>query len=516
MTPPLFLEAIPQPSLVPSAPTPSEPSLPMVLLSAIVWVPAIVAVVLLLFPSRTDAQKDRIRTGALGATATVLALVLVLWFGFREQFQQFAYEEKRDWIRGFGASYHLGVDGISLPFVLLSGILFFVAVLASWRVRDRVKEYFVLLLVVETGVNGVFASLDYLLFFIFWEIGLIPMFFLIGLWGGPRRLYAAWKFLLFTISASAVMLLAIVIMYLRAPQRTFDMVTLHDVQFPAAVATLVFWLFFITFAVWIGAVPLHTWLPDAHVEAPTPVSVILAGAVLKLGGYGLYRVNVGQFASILHTVSTVILVIALISVFWGALAALAQDDMKRMVAYSSVTSMGFVVLAVAATAQLALDGGLLMMFAHGLIIALLFLLVEAIADRTGTRSIRALSGLAVRMPRTAILFSLAALAAFGLPGLASFMAQFMIFVGAYPVHRTGTSIAVLGVLLLTGVLLWTIQRVFFGSTPDALQRVKDVGTVELTYSSMLLFVVVLLGVLPGMLMDGINSGVLSLLVRGGT
>jgi len=514
MIQPIFLVGIPQPSLQPSG-APAEPGLPMVLLSSIVWVPAIVGAVLLLFPARTDAQKDRIRNGALGAAAVVLSLALAMWYGFRDQFQQFAYEEKRDWIRGFGASYHLGVDGISMPLVVLSAILFFTAMLASRGVRERGKEYFVLLLLVETGVNGVFTSLDYLLFFLFWEIELIPMFFLIGLWGGPRRLYAAWKFLLFMISGSAVMLLGIFIMYFKAPQPTFDMVTLHDVQFPAAIARLLFWLFFIPFAVKLAAVPVHTWLPAAHVEASTPISVIMAGVLLKLGGYGLYRVIVGQFPNVLHTFTNLVMVIAVVSVLWGALAALVQDDMKRMVAYSSITAMGFVLLAVAATAQVALDGGLLMMFAHGLIIGLLFLLVGVVSDRTGTRSITAMSGLAARMPRAAVLWSLAALAALGLPGLAGFVAEFMIFVGAYPVHRTGTSIAVLGILLTAAFLLWMIQRVFFGSIREAHLRVRDVGTLELTYMSLLLFLVVLLGVLPGILVDGINAGVLSLLVRGG-
>jgi len=510
-----FLLGVPHQQPVAPGPPAAEPAFPMILLSGIIWVPALVAAVLLLFPARSDAHKDRIRSAALVTTGFVLTLALAMWYGFRSQFQTYGYEERRTWLPAIGASYHLGVDGISMPLVLLSAVLFLVAVLASSRIRERAKEYYILLLLVETGVNGVFASLDFLLFFLFWEIELIPMFFLIGLWGGPRRTAAAWKYLLFGITGSALLLLAIFITVVKAPQPTFDMVTLHDAQYPAAVGALLFWLFFAAFALKLPAVPLHGWLPDAHTEAPTPVSAILAGVLLKLGGYALIRVNVGQFPSVLHWASRVVLAVALITIFWGALAALIQDDLKRMVAYSSLVQMGFVLVAVSAATSTALDGGVLLLFGHGLIVALLFLLVEVVSDRTGTRSIRALGGLAARMPRTAVLWSLTALAAFGVPGLVGFIAEFLIFVGAYPVHRRGVSVAVLGSLLTAAVLLWMIQRVFFGPTPEAHARVRDAGTLELTYGSGLLIGVVALGLFPGLLMDAINAGVLTLLLRGG-
>ena len=509
-----FLIGIPRQPLPGQPIAPNEPSFPMILLSAIVWVPALTAIVLLFFPARTDAHKDRIRSGALAATGVVLGLALALWSSFRSQFQTYAFEENRDWIKTIGASYHLGVDGVSMALVLLTAILFFVAVIASWGVRDRSKEYFILLLLVETGVNGVFASLDFLLFFLFWEMELIPMFFLIGLWGGPRRMYAAWKYVAFGLTGSAGLLLAILIMYFQAPARTFDMATLHNAKLPSAVGTLLFWLFFLVFASKLGAVPLHTWLPDAQVEASTPIAVIMAGVLLKMGGYGLYRVNVGQFFPVPQPVTRVVLAVALATIFWGALVALVQDDMKRMVAYSSLTQMGFVILAVAAATSTALDGGVLLMVAHGLSVALLFLLVGAVAERAGSRSIAALGGLAARMPRATVLFTITAFAAVGVPGLAGFIAQLLIFMGAYPVQRWGASLAVFGSLFVAAFLLWMIQRVFFGTPGEAHVRVRDVGTLELSYGSLLLTLLLILGLLPGLLVDGINSGVLTLLLRG--
>src|SRR5437764_6190181 len=266
---------------VPQATT-TAVALPTLLRSGMVWVPALAAFGVLFCSSRTDAHRERIRSFAIGASALVLGLAVVMWYGFRDQSGSCAYEETRPWLPGAGASYHLGVDGISMALLLLSGFLFFFAVLASSRVREQTKEYFVLLLILETGVNGVFASLDYLLFFLFWQLQSVPMFLLIARFGGPRRLRAAWKFLAVDLAGSALLLLAILILYFKAPTRTFDMVTLHDATLPVALATLIAWLFFIAFAVRLPVFPFHTWFIDAQAEAPAPVAMILAGLVVKL------------------------------------------------------------------------------------------------------------------------------------------------------------------------------------------------------------------------------------------
>jgi NADH-quinone oxidoreductase subunit M len=502
-----LLQAIPTTTATPI-------TLPTLLLSGMIWVPAIGAIGLLLFPTRTEVHRERIRSFAIGVTALVLAFAVFMWYGFREQGGTFAYEESRGWLRGIGSSYHLGVDGVSMPLLLLSALLFVVAVLATSRLREQAKEYFILLLLLETGVTGVFASLDFLLFFLFWQLQAIPMFLLIARFGGPRRLSAAWKFLAVDLAAGALLLLAILILYFKAPVRTFDIPTLHDLALPAATATLISWLFFIAFAVRLPAFPFHTWFIDAQAEASAPAALILGGVLVKLGGYGIIRVNLGGFQDTFHKISGAVVAIAVVTVLWGAVAALAQDDLRRLVGYVVMSHMGLVLLAAASAAPVAINGAVLLMVADGLTAGLLVLVAVAIAERAGTSSIRAMGGMAAHMGRGALFWILATLAAVGFPGLATFIGQFLIVVGAYPSQRIATWLAVLGILVLAGAMILTVQRIFFGPTPERFGRLRDLGTLELVSAATLATFIVLLGLLPAILMDSINFSVLSLLSRG--
>ena len=503
-----------------STTTTSQPfanvEIPTLLLSGIVWVPTIVALALLLFPDRTDAHRARLRSVALTAVGLVAALGVLMWYGFRDQGATFAYEEKRNWMQALGTSYHLGVDGVSMPVLLLSTILFLTAVLASYRVRDRVKEYFFFLLLLETGVNGVLSSLDYLLFFLFWGMQLVPAFFLIGVWGGgPRRLQVAWKYLAFGLVSSGLLLLAILVTAARAPSHTFDIPTLHDAHLPVAVATLAFFLFLGAFALQLPVFPLHTGFVDAQSEAPAPVAAVLAGVVTKLGAYGLIRVNLGEFQDVLHKFRVPLLALALLTIIWPAVAALRQDDLRRLIGYVVVSRLGFLVLATVSAQPVAVNGGVVLMVADGLSAGALIYLAASLIERTNTRSIRAMGGLASRMPRGAVLWIFAALASIGLPGLAGFVGQFLVFLGAYSADRKATMIALLGVLLTAGVLVWTIQRLFFGPLPESLGSVRDLGSLELSYTITLVSLIFLIGIIPGfMLLDNVNFGVLTLLTRG--
>jgi len=487
----------------------------MFLLSAIVLVPAIAALALLFFPSRTPAEKERIRTVTLAAAALVTALDVVMWYGFRDQSGSFAYEETRSWLPGIGSSYHLGVDGVSMSLLLLSGVLFLAAAFVSNRVREDVKGFFVLLLLLETGVNGSLAALDFFLFFLFWELQVLPLGFLLWRWSANRRAGGAWKLMAVELVGSAFLLLAILILYFKSPTRTFDVATLHNLQVPGSIAGLVFALFFIPFALRLPVVPFHSWFSDAQGEAAAPVAIVLAGIVTRLGAYGLYRVNAGQLQATLHRASGAVAALAVITVFWGAVAAFREDDIRRLVSYLVVSHGGLLLLAVASAAPTALNGGVLLMVADGLAAGMLIVLAAAIAERANTRSIAAMGGLARRMPKGAVLWLLAALAGLGLPGLAGFVGELLIFLGSYPSHRLATSLAILGTLFIAVATLWAFQRIFFGPPIETDRRLRDIGSLELGTSVGLLCLIVLMGILPAILMDSINFSVLTLLSGSG-
>ncbi|HYM51225.1 MAG TPA: NADH-quinone oxidoreductase subunit M [Candidatus Limnocylindrales bacterium] len=508
---PTLIPSTPIPTTAPLIPALASPQLPALLLSGMVWVPVIVGAILLLVPQRTEAERARVRLFAIIASGFVLVLAVLTWYGFADQGGSFAFEEQRSWLPALGSSYHLGIDGISLALLVLSSLLSFCAVLASTRVRERPGLYFALLLLMETGLNGAFASLDGLLLALFWAMPIVSIFLLIAGWGGAGRKRAAWKALAFGLCSTGLLTLALLITAARATPSTLDLVTLHQAALRGPVVGLVFWLSLAAFAILLPLVPVHTWFADAVAEAPPAVGAMIGGALPALGGYGLYRVIAGEFAGTLHHVRGAILVLTLISLLWGGISALGQDDLARAIAHLAMSRSALVLLAVASASPVALNGGVLLMVASGMGTALLLLVTGMVAERTGTRSLRALAGLSGRLPRAAVLYLIGGLALTGVPGLAGFAGMLLVFLGAYPVERTATTIAILGSLLITGLVIWTAERIFFGSIGDAHLRLRDLGTLELTCGTILAAMLILLGIFPGLLVSNVNFGILNLL-----
>lgn len=431
----------------------------------------------------------------------------------------FQFLDRLPWMPNFQIQYQVGVDGLSLPMVVLTSLIVFIAVFVSWRITDRSRLYFAMMLLMETGVLGVFCSLDLFLFFVMWELELIPMYFLIGLWGGPRREYAAIKFILFTMFASALMLMCFLALYFISVPHTFDLVLLLQNQ-NSLLATLaqplqiaLFLCLFICFAVKLPMVPFHTWLPDAHVEAPTAISVILAGVLLKMGAYGMLRFNLGLFPDLTKWMSVGLALLGMVNILYGAMLALAQKDMKRVIAYSSVSHMGFVLLGMASWNAIGLNGAILQMFTHGTITALLFIFVGVVYERTHTRDLAQLGGLAARMPLAAALFVISSLAAVGAPGLSGFVSEFLIFTGTYGNSLKGTPhfviqlltiAAALGLILGAAYMLWLTRRVFFGAMSEKWAGLEDINRVELFTVAVLMVLVFAVGFYPALLVDYIN------------
>jgi len=370
-----------------------------------------------------------------------------------------------NWISAINAQYFLGVDGISVPMIFLTGLLSFVSILASFNIKNRVKEYFAFFLLLETGMMGVFSALDFFLFYVFWEVMLVPMYFLIGIWGGPRKEYAAIKFFLYTLFGSIFMLVAILVLYFTNTPHTLNIMELIKIA-PSMTHNLqlfCFAFFFIAFAIKVPVWPFHTWLPDAHVEAPTAVSVILAGVLLKMGTYGMLRVSWPMFPVAIRYFSIPIAILGLIAIIYGALVSMAQKDLKKLVAYSSVSHMGYCMLALGAFSSVtALSGCMFQMVSHGLITGALFLLVGVLYDRAHTREIAAFGGLGVKIPVYTGLMVLFSMASLGLPGMSGFVSEFMVFVGSFFSFKIITAIAVLGVVLTAGYMLRMVQRMFLG------------------------------------------------------
>ena len=429
-------------------------------LTLIVFLPLAAAVVVLLAP------KGWSRWIAVAASLADLGLAVAAFAAFDRSAPGYQLVEKLSWIPQYGVSYFLAVDGISLPMVVLTGLLTLVAVLASWRLNLRVNAYFSLMLLLETAMMGVFTSLDLLLFFLFWELELAPMYLLIGIWGGPRREYAAMKFVLYTVAGSVFMLVGIFALYFAAGQNSFDMTVLGAQQYALPFQVAVFLLLAVGFAVKIPVFPFHTWLPDAHVEAPTAVSILLAGVLLKMGAYGLIRIPMGLLPDAAREMAPWIAVLAVINVLYGAAVSMVQQDLKKLIAYSSVSHMGYVLLGAAALTGVGLQGAVLQMFTHGTITGMLFLMVGLVYDRTHTRLIDKLGGLGATMPAIAILFAVAGLASLGLPGMSGFVAEFLVFIGAFPVWPLATLLAAFGIVITAGYLLWMLQRVFMGPLPE--------------------------------------------------
>ncbi len=422
--------------------------------------------------------------------------------------------ERYDWIPALNVQYFLGLDGLNAPMVLLVGLLGLCAVLASGGIHTRVREYFVWLLVLQTAVMGVFVSLDFVLFFVFWELELVPMYFLISIWGTGRKEYSAMKFLIFTVLGSACMLVGLLVLYFS--EGTFDMIelgasTLTGLLLPAQA---VFFLFFIAFAIKLPVWPVHSWLPDAHTDAPTAGSVMLAGVLIKMGGYGLIRVCVTMFPQVTRDYAWLLVTLGVVSIIYGAIVTMRQSDLKRLIAFSSISHMGLVLLGVSSVGVVAsevnavgLNGAALQMFTHGTITGLMFLVVGFVYEKAHTRYIPDMGGLAPRMTFLGAGFVIAGLASLGLPGLSGFVSEVLVFLGAFSVWSWATAIAVFGIVLTAGYILWMVQRVMFGPSLPRYEHVGDATVAQAVPMVLLIIAILVVGVYPAVITDMFDSSI---------
>jgi NADH-quinone oxidoreductase subunit M len=480
------------------------------ILTATVFAPVVGMVIILLLPER---WVNGIR--AVGVAFTAVAMGFSAWAlavfdpGITGAMQ---LEELHRWIPSVNVFYHLGIDGLSMPLFILTTLLSFLAAIASFSIKERVKEYYALYLLLVTGMLGVFVSLDLFLFYVFWEVMLVPMYFLIGMWGGERREYAAIKFFLYTLLGSVIMLLGILALYFTAQPHTFDMLELMRQQgtFLRAFQIIVFLAFFVGFAIKVPVFPFHTWLPDAHVEAPTAISVLLAGVLLKMGGYGLLRVSYPILPQGAHWFAWPLAILGVINIVYGSLVAMAQKDLKKLIAYSSVGHMGFVLLGAAAMTPTGLNGAVMQMFCHGIITGALFLLVGVLYDRAHIRDIDAFSGLAVRVPVYVGIMSFTMFASLGLPGLAGFVAEFLSLAGAFPVFPVLVIISGAGIVITAAYFLWTIRRMFLGKLMPRWENLPDINFRELVTVVPLMILMVLIGVYPSIIIKLMNPALTEL------
>ena len=481
-------------------------------LPTIVFLPLVGAILIALLGS---GREKLIRYLSVIFTAIPLLLAVIAFFNFDRSAGAaiFQFEEKAAWIPAIKANFYLGVDGLSLPMVVLTAFLGLVVVFISWKIHLRAREHVAWLLLLETSILGVFASLDLLLFFVFWEIEIIPMYFLISVWGSGRKEYSSIKYVIFTLSGSALMLAGILSVYFTTG--TLNMVALagHGLAMTQTLmpASAIFFLLLTGFAVKLPVVPLHTWLPDAHTDAPTAGSVMLAGALIKMGGYGIIRV-VSFFPQQAKDYAPFLLTLAVISVLYGAALTLRQTDLKRLIAYSSVSHMGFVLLGVFALGEISLTGAALQMVSHGLLTGLLFAMAGLTIHNVEERRLDKLGGLARQMPVVAVVFSIAGLGSLGLPTTSGFAAEFITFAGAFSSTVVGgiqvfTILAVIGVVLAAGYILWLIQRTFYGPVKEQYNGVKDADTLEKVYMFAFVTLIMLVGIYPAILTDVIKASI---------
>jgi len=481
-------------------------------LSITTFLPLIGAVLAMLMVRGDDAAAQRnARWIALWTTLGTFAVSLMIWRGFDPSNAGFQFLEEHAWI-GNGISYKLGVDGISMLFVILTTFLMPLCILASWEaIGTRVKEYMIAFLVLETLMIGVFCSLDLVLFYLFFEGGLIPMFLIIGVWGGKRRVYASFKFFLYTLAGSVLMLLALMAMYYHAG--TTDIVALlKPGTFPAAMQTWLWLAFFASFAVKMPMWPVHTWLPDAHVEAPTAGSVILAGVLLKMGGYGFLRFSLPMFPAASLHFAPMVYGLSVVAIIYTSLVALAQEDMKKLIAYSSVAHMGFVTMGVFTLTMQGIQGGIFQMLSHGIVSAALFLCVGVIYDRIHTRDIDAYGGLVERMPIYAVALMVFTLANVGLPGTSGFIGEFLTLLGAFKASTWVAFLATTGVILSAAYALYLYRRVVFGALDKAsLKTILDLSPREIVILAPLVILTIFFGFYPAPLIDPTASSVQKLI-----
>jgi NADH-quinone oxidoreductase subunit M len=478
------------------------------ILSLMLLFPLIGAVVTFLLGNNFRLAK----LSALIFSAMPLALSLLMLTEYVQTAGGYQFREAFTWIDALGIQYILGVDGISVPMVFLTALLVFLAVIFSWDIGYRTNQYMALMLVLELGVLGVFMALDYFVFYIFWEVVLIPMYFLIGVWGGPRRAYSAIKFFIYTHIASLVMLLGIFALYFEAASvngyYSFGMETINAVSpfFGQTFQMAVFGALFFGFAVKMPMFPFHTWLPDAHVEAPTAGSVLLAGLLLKMGAYGIIRIALPALPSGAEDWQWIMVIMAILSIVYGALMCLAQKDLKKMVAYSSISHMGIVLLGFATFTELGIAAGVFQMFAHGLITAVLFMICGVVQHKAGTRNIPRLGGLASKMPYAATFMMIGFLASLGLPGMVGFVAEFSVFTATYDAFGWLLLVPVISVAITAAYYIWAMQRSLFGPLTKEVdvEHLHDVNWYESLPLAVLSGLIVLFGMLPGLVLDYIR------------
>ena len=480
------------------------------LLSLVTFLPLVGAAFILLIRGDEETVARNARHTALWTSLFTFALSILLWTGFDASVSGFQFVEKKEWITGLGIEYHMGVDGISIFFVLLSTFLTPLCVLASWEsIQVRVKEYMVAFLVLETLMVGMFCALDFVLFYVFFEGVLLPMFLIIGIWGGERRVYSAFKFFLFTLTGSVLLLIALLTVYLEAD--TTDIPILMKYVFPPELQIWLWLGFFASFAVKIPMWPLHTWLPDAHVEAPTAGSVILAGVLLKMGAYGFLRFSLPMLPYASDFFTPMVYTLSIVAIIYTSLVALAQVDMKKLIAYSSVAHMGFVTIGIFTVTMQGVQGALVQMLSHGVLSAALFLCVGVVYDRVHTRDIARYGGLVHRMPVYAFVFMIFMLGTIGLPGTSGFVGEFLVLVGAFRVNTWVAVLATSGIILSAAYMLYLYRRVFFGLLEKAdLKNILDLNMREVFVFAPLVIVTLWMGIYPGPFLEVMEASVTNL------
>ena len=494
------------------------------LLNWILWLPIIGMVGICFIPKD---RENLIRYSALATTLVTFLLTLLLYLNFDNSIpgMQERFSVVMPWISQFNIYYRLGVDGISLPMVLLAGLLFFLCVLSSWTIGKSVKAFFALLLMLESAVFGVFFALDFFLFYVYWEVMLLPMFFLIGVWGGERKEYAAVKFFLYTFFGSLLMLVSIIALYYAADKgaNSFNILTLSGGRWTElsvdifgttfAFNKIFFWMMFIGFAIKVPIFPFHTWLPHAHVQAPTAVSVILAGVLLKMGTYGFLRIAYPIFPQASLHYADFVALLGLINILYGAFCAMAQTDVKRLIAYSSVSHMGFVMMGLSAMTTQGMNGAVLQMFNHGTSTAMMFLLVGILYERSHHRWIirpdgsKGFGGLATHLPKYTVVFIIGMFASLGLPGLSGFISEALIFLGIFDKYTSYTILAALGLLIGAAYLLWMYRRMFFGEVNPDVKSYTDMNGREVFYMLPLCIAVIFFGIFPAPLLNIMKASV---------
>jgi NADH-quinone oxidoreductase subunit M len=481
------------------------------ILSFVTFAPLIGVAFILTAHGEDKASLRNIRWMALWTTIVTFVISLMVWLNFNPNESGFQLVERHEWLGGV-ASYKMGVDGISMPFVILTTFLMPICIIASWHVEKRVREYMIAFLVLECLMIGVFCALDIVLFYVFFEAGLIPMFLIIGVWGGPRRVYASFKFFLYTLLGSVLMLIAIIAMYWQSGTTDIMELLARNPGFPPAMQTWLWLAFFASFAVKMPMWPVHTWLPDAHVEAPTAGSVILAAILLKMGGYGFLRFSLPMFPDASHYFQPFVYTLSVVAIIYTSLVALMQEDMKKLIAYSSVAHMGFVTIGIFAMTRQSIDGALFQMISHGLVSGALFLCVGVVYDRMHTREIAAYGGLVSRMPLYAFIFMLFTMANVGLPGTSGFVGEFLVLLGTFQANTWAAFFATTGVILSACYALWLYRRVVFGKMEKAsLAHIVDVTPRELLTLAPLVVLTIFFGVYPSPILDVFGATVENLM-----